>query len=53
MSMTPQERTAVGLLDVMNEHVVTEASLWMSSVLSKWHFSNMNYYRNKIDILKY
>lgn len=31
MSMTPQESTAVGLLDVMNEHVVAEEFLLMSS----------------------
>lgn len=30
MGMTTQERTAVGLLDVMSEHVVTETSLLMS-----------------------
>lgn len=29
-SMAPQERTPVSLLDVINEHVATEASLLMS-----------------------
>lgn len=30
MTMTPQEGTAVGLMDVMNEHLVADASFLMS-----------------------
>lgn len=53
MGVTPQERTAVGLLDVMNEWLLKHPSWCPSAMLSKWHFSNMHYYRNKIHILKY